>query len=157
MYSYNGEGFTSYHGYGAVDFYGVEKHFGNMDELRQLVDAAHRLGIKVIQDEVANHTGPDHPWVADPPTPTWFNGTAAKGLNETWQTWTPMDPHATARMSRGCSSRTNISTESRPSFHCRALHESLFRNKFSEWRDSIPAAQPGSTDRGWVVTCQRRL
>ena len=35
-----------------------------------------RTGIKVIQDQVANHTGPYHPWVTDPPTPTWFNGTA---------------------------------------------------------------------------------
>ena len=32
--------------------------------LRELVDAAHALGIKVIQDQVANHTGPYHPWVA---------------------------------------------------------------------------------------------
>ena len=34
---------------------------------RELVDAAHGAGIKVIQDQVANHTGPYHPWVADPP------------------------------------------------------------------------------------------
>ncbi len=91
---YDNEVITDYHGYGAVDFYGVEEHFGDMTKLRELVDAAHRLGIKVIQDEVANHTGPYHPWVKDSPTPTWYHGTEARHLNETWQTWTLMDRHA---------------------------------------------------------------
>ncbi|MDQ3258331.1 MAG: alpha-amylase family glycosyl hydrolase, partial [Acidobacteriota bacterium] len=46
---------TDYHGYGAVDFYAVEERLGDMSKLRELVDAAHRVGIKVIQDQVANH------------------------------------------------------------------------------------------------------
>jgi len=91
---------TDYHGYGAVDFYGVEEHFGTLAKLRELVDAAHRIGIKVIQDEVANHTGPYHPWVNDPPTPTWFNGTAAKHLANVWQTWSVRDPHASYQVQR---------------------------------------------------------
>jgi glycosidase len=89
-----GEAVTDYHGYGAVDFYAVDEHLGDLAVLRGLVDAAHRAGIKVIQDQVANHTGPYHPWVADPPTPTWFHGTAERHLDETWQTWTVADPHA---------------------------------------------------------------
>lgn len=89
-----GEAITDYHGYGAVDFYAVDEHLGDLATLRDLVDAAHRRGIKVIQDQVANHTGPYHPWVADPPTPTWFHGTAERHLDETWQTWTIADPHA---------------------------------------------------------------
>ena len=31
-------------------------------------------GLKVVQDQVANHSGPRHPFVADPPTPTWWHG-----------------------------------------------------------------------------------
>ena len=58
-------------------------------------------GIKVILDMVANHTGPYHPWVNDSPTPTWFHGTAAKHLANTWQTWTLADPHATPAMREG--------------------------------------------------------
>ena len=95
---YNNEGITDYHGYGAVDFYGVEEHFGTLAKFRELVDAAHAMGLKVIQDEVANHTGPYHPWVEDPPTPTWFHGTAAHHLANTWQTWTLIDPHATPEL-----------------------------------------------------------
>jgi glycosidase len=86
---------ADYHGYGAVDFYGVEEHFGTMADLRALVEAAHAAGLKVVQDQVANHTGPYHPWVGAPPTPTWFNGTEARHVANTWQTWTLQDPHAT--------------------------------------------------------------
>ena len=91
---YDGQAITDYHGYGAVDFYSVDEHLGDMAKLQELVDAAHRSGIKTILDMVANHTGPYHPWVVDPPTPTWFHGTASKHVTETWQTWTLMDPHA---------------------------------------------------------------
>ncbi len=61
--TYDGQAITDYHGYGAVDFYAVEERLGDLATLRELVDAAHALGIKVIQDQVANHTGPYHPWV----------------------------------------------------------------------------------------------
>lgn len=91
---------TDYHGYGAVDFYGVEEHFGTMAKLRELVDAAHRIGIKVIQDQVANHTGPYHPWVHDQPTPTWFHGTEEHHLANPFQTWVLHDPHPIAELKR---------------------------------------------------------
>lgn len=86
--STNGIASTDYHGYGAVDFYGVEEHFGSMNKLCELVTTAQAAGLKVIQDQVANHTGPYHAWVQNPPTPTWFNGTAAQHLDNSWQTWT---------------------------------------------------------------------
>jgi glycosidase len=81
-----------------VDYYAVEEHFGTLDKFRELVDKAHAAGIKIIQDQVANHTGPYHPWVHDPPTPTWLNGTEAQHLSNTWRTWTLIDPHATSEM-----------------------------------------------------------
>jgi glycosidase len=92
---YDNQDVTDYHGYGAVDYYAVEEHFGTFDKFRELVDKAHGLGIKIIQDQVANHTGPYHPWVNDPPTPTWLNGSEAQHLANSWRTWTLIDPHAT--------------------------------------------------------------
>lgn len=92
---YDNEPTTGYHGYGAVDFYAVEEHFGDLKKFRELVETAHKLGLKIIQDQVANHTGPYHPWVKDPPAPDWFNGTEADHLNENWQTHLVMDRHAT--------------------------------------------------------------
>lgn len=86
---------TGYHGYGAVDMYAVDEHLGDMAKLRELIDKAHALGIKIIQDQVANHTGPYHVWAEDPPTPTWWNGTLQNHLSNNWQKWTAMNPRAT--------------------------------------------------------------
>ncbi|HEV7705963.1 MAG TPA: alpha-amylase family glycosyl hydrolase [Gemmatimonadaceae bacterium] len=97
---YGGDPTTAYHGYHAIDYYAVDEHFGTVDDYRKLVDAAHARGIKVIMDLVANHTSAYHPWVADSPTPTWYNGTAAKHLANTWQTWTLADSLATPAMKK---------------------------------------------------------
>ena len=83
---------TGFHGYNPQDFYAVDEHFGSLAKLRELVDAAHRAGIKIIQDQVVNHTGPYHPWVADLPTPTWFNGTKENHRKNVFQTWVLHDP-----------------------------------------------------------------
>lgn len=91
---------TGFHGYNPQDFYAVEEHFGTLDKLRELVAAAHRLGIKIIQDQVVNHTGPYHPWVDDPPTPTWFNGTRQRHLNNVFQTWELHDPRPVENLKR---------------------------------------------------------
>lgn len=86
--SKHGDPITDYHGYGAVDFYAVEERFGDLATLRELVQQARQRGLKVIQDQVANHTGPYHPWATNPPTATWFNGCPTNHLTNTWQTWT---------------------------------------------------------------------
>jgi glycosidase len=63
---------ASYHGYGAIDLYGVENHFGTMQDLREMIETAQKNGIKVIQDQVANHVGFRHPWMEKPPLENWF-------------------------------------------------------------------------------------
>ena len=69
---------TYYHGYHAIDYYAVEDRFGDLVTLRELIQKAHALGMKIIQDQVANHVGSQHPWVKDPPLPNWFHGTLAQ-------------------------------------------------------------------------------
>ncbi len=88
---------TGYHGYGAVDFYTVDEHLGDMAKLKEFVRKAHEQGFVVLQDQVVNHTGPYHVWANDPPTPTWFNGTVENHLSNNWQKWTSMNPRATAQ------------------------------------------------------------
>ncbi len=49
--------------YAIADYTGVNPEFGTLEDFKQLVAQAHRLGMKVILDWVANHTAWDHPWV----------------------------------------------------------------------------------------------
>ncbi len=50
-------GISSYHGYWTQDFLEVNAHFGDIADLRRMVDEMHRADIKVIQDIVTNHVG----------------------------------------------------------------------------------------------------
>ncbi len=53
---------TSYHGYDVVDYRAVNTDYGSMDDMNELLEEAHKRGIKVIIDFVINHTSVDHPW-----------------------------------------------------------------------------------------------
>jgi glycosidase len=47
---------TSYHGYDTTDYYHVDPRFGTDADLVELFGQAHRRGLRVILDFVANHT-----------------------------------------------------------------------------------------------------
>jgi neopullulanase len=91
---------TYYHGYHAVDYYSVEDRFGSLETLRELVEKAHALGIKVIQDQVANHVGSQNPWVRNPPLDSWFHGTLENHLRNPFRGDTLLSPHAPAEARR---------------------------------------------------------
>ncbi|WP_405110136.1 carbohydrate binding domain-containing protein [Paenibacillus sp. FSL K6-1217] len=48
---------TAYHGYNVKDPNKANPYFGTKEKLKELVDSAHALGIKVIIDVVPNHIG----------------------------------------------------------------------------------------------------
>jgi neopullulanase len=88
---------SDYHGYHVVDFYALDEHIGSMRDYQDLVANAHKLGMKVLIDYVANHTGPNHPWVNDPPTPIWFHGSPTQHLDPNYTFSSLVDPHASPR------------------------------------------------------------
>ncbi|MDE6006714.1 MAG: alpha-amylase [Muribaculaceae bacterium] len=57
--------FGSY--YAVQDYKAVNPEFGTMEDLKEFVRTAHAHGMKVILDEVCNHTGADHKWVTEHP------------------------------------------------------------------------------------------
>jgi neopullulanase len=70
-----------YHGYGAVDLYAVDPHLGSLDDYKGLASDLRKQRMKLFFDAVPNHVGPNHPWVAKPPQPDWFHGSAEKHLD----------------------------------------------------------------------------
>ncbi len=65
-----------FHGYWTRDWTAVDPALGTADDLRALVDAAHRRGIRVLMDAVINHTGPVTP--RDPQWPDDWVRTAPR-------------------------------------------------------------------------------
>lgn len=55
----------SYHGYGIQDFLTIDPRFGSVDDLRELVQEAHRRGMYVVIDIVLNHTGDNWAYADD--------------------------------------------------------------------------------------------
>lgn len=49
-------------GYDIADYYGVLAEYGQIDDVKALVQGAHQLGMRVIADLVLNHTSDQHPW-----------------------------------------------------------------------------------------------
>lgn len=65
-----GTGLTyGYHGYWTKDWTAIDPNFGTKDDLHELVEAAHKKGIRILLDAVINHTGPvtekDPAWPQD--------------------------------------------------------------------------------------------
>ncbi len=52
-------------GYDVTDFYSIAPRYGTNDDYKELCDAAHSRGMKVIFDLVAGHTSIDHPWFVE--------------------------------------------------------------------------------------------
>lgn len=57
--------------YSISDYYAINPEFGTMEEFDAFVSEAHRLGMKVLLDWVANHTARDAKWLIDKPM-NWY-------------------------------------------------------------------------------------
>ncbi|HWH31631.1 MAG TPA: maltose alpha-D-glucosyltransferase, partial [Egibacteraceae bacterium] len=49
-------------GYDIADYYTLLPEYGSVDDVAELLEAAHARGIRVIVDMVVNHTSDAHPW-----------------------------------------------------------------------------------------------
>jgi maltose alpha-D-glucosyltransferase/alpha-amylase len=71
-------------GYDVSDFYGVHPDYGTVEDFRNLVEAAHRRGIRVIADFVVNHTSSDHPWFQE-------SRSSRESPKRDWYVWSETD------------------------------------------------------------------
>ena len=70
-----------FHGYWTKDWTELDPNFGTKNDLKELVEKAHKKGIRIVLDAVINHTGPvtekdavyPNSWVRTSPTCTYQN------------------------------------------------------------------------------------
>lgn len=71
--------------YSIRDYQAVNPEFGTMADFDSLVSAAHRRGMAVVLDWVANHTAWDNPWITQ--HPDWYTRDAAGAIVPPQPTW----------------------------------------------------------------------
>lgn len=76
-------------GYDVSDYCGVDPLFGTLGDFEGLIAEAHRLGLKVIIDQVLSHSSDQHPW---------FKESRSSRENEKadWYVWADAKPDGTA-------------------------------------------------------------
>ena len=52
----------TYHKYDISDYENIDEQYGTIDDFKQLIEACHKRGIRVIIDFPINHTSSKHPW-----------------------------------------------------------------------------------------------
>jgi alpha-glucosidase len=93
---------TNMHGYDTTDYYAVNDRFGTKADLKNLIDATHARGMRILFDFVPNHTSTSHGWftganqqafyVWQPSLPSgwgfpWGGGTSANVWTQTAAGW----------------------------------------------------------------------
>jgi cyclomaltodextrinase len=52
-------------GYEVVDYFDLDQRYGDKEEFRRLIEAAHQRGVRVLMDFVPSHTSERHPYFLD--------------------------------------------------------------------------------------------
>jgi alpha-amylase len=68
------------HGYDTTDYYAVNNRFGTRADLKNLIDAVHARGMRILFDFVPNHTSTKH---------SWFTNAATRN---SWYIWKASQP-----------------------------------------------------------------
>ena len=75
----------SYHGYDTVNYRQIESDYGTNEDFQQLLEEAHKRGIKIIVDYVMNHSSVDHPWFVE-------SASSPGNPKRNWYVWNSSNP-----------------------------------------------------------------
>lgn len=75
-------------GYDVSDYCDVDPIFGSLVDFDQLIEAAHRHGLKVMIDQVLNHSSDQHPWFAE-------SRKSHDNAKADWYVWSDANPDGT--------------------------------------------------------------
>ena len=72
-------------GYDVSDYRNVDPRFGTLNDFDTVVSAAHKRGVKVLIDQVLNHTSDQHPWFLE-------SRTSRQNPKADWYIWVDPKP-----------------------------------------------------------------
>ncbi|MEY4014422.1 MAG: hypothetical protein RLZZ290_1286, partial [Pseudomonadota bacterium] len=75
-------------GYDVSDYKDVDPMFGTVSDFKALVEESHRLGLKVMIDQVLSHTSDQHPWFKE-------SRASRSNTRADWYVWADAKPDGT--------------------------------------------------------------
>jgi cyclomaltodextrinase len=81
------------YGYAVMDYFELDRRYGDKDKFRRMIQEAHKRGIRVLMDFVPNHSSEKHPYFVDAvsngqASPYWnFYGRDADGFYTYYFDW----------------------------------------------------------------------
>ncbi len=81
------------HGYAFTNHYKIDRRLGGENAYKNLIDAAHAKGLKIIQDAVYNHVDEKHVTIIDMPMKDWVHQWPTY-TNTTYKDQVVFDPYA---------------------------------------------------------------
>ncbi len=75
-------------GYDISDYREIDPMFGTLDDFERLIEAAHRLGLRVIIDQVLSHTSEQHQWFQE-------SCQSRNNAKSDWYVWAEPKPDGT--------------------------------------------------------------
>ncbi len=76
-------------GYDVSDYCNVDPMFGTLADFDEMMEEAHRLGLKVVIDQVISHTSDQHPWFIE-------SRASRTNARSDWYIWADPKPDGTA-------------------------------------------------------------
>ncbi len=76
-------------GYDVSDYCAVDPMFGTMEDFDALVEEAHRLGLRIIIDQVLSHSSDRHPWFVE-------SRSSRRNAKSDWYVWADPKPDGSA-------------------------------------------------------------
>lgn len=78
-----------FHGEAVTDFYKTDQHFGSKDDLKNLVEEAHRRKMKVMFEFPVDRVAENHPWTTNPETKDWIKTGHSDNGGSAWNKGLP--------------------------------------------------------------------
>jgi len=115
-------------GYDVSDFYKIAPRYGNIADIKNLTNIAHKKGIKVVLDLVAGHTSDQHSWFKE-------SALGKKNKYTDFYIWTPSkeikpENYVTGNFERNGNYKRNF-------FDCQPALNYGFATKNNNWEQSI--------------------
>lgn len=139
--------------YAVRDYQAVGTEYGNLADLKQLIDGAHARGMGVVLDWVANHTAWDHAWINQ--HPNWYtrdaNGTILHPPGTNWLDVADLDfTNDSMRLAMIGALRYWTETVGVDGFRCDAAD----MVPFGFWKQAIDSLRAGSGSKRLLMLAE---